>query len=144
MALSFARYAAQCGSRSFHRLQICFIASHSAKAPDETGVHVAQNRIARLRDAAFAQQGGRCWYCGYRMVPASTIGTPKGRFACTAEHLVPNSEGGTDTGDNIKSACLFCNQTRHKMRIVLTPEAYRQHVRKRLAKGKWHPGVAQA
>lgn len=113
--------------------------SHSAKAPDETGVHVAPNRIAKLRDAAFAQQRGRCWYCGYQMVPASTVGAPKGRFACTAEHLVPRSEGGPDTSQNIKAACWFCNVTRHKMRMVLTPEAYRLHVRERLAKGKWHP-----
>ena len=62
-----------------------------------------------------------------------------GRFTCTAEHLTPQSEGGSDTADNIRAACWFCNRTRHRMKVVLTPSDYQEYVRKRLAKGKWHP-----
>jgi hypothetical protein len=48
-------------------------------------------------------------------------------------------DGGKDTKENLVAACEFCNQTRHKMRTVLSPTAYRQHVRRRIAAGKWHP-----
>jgi hypothetical protein len=62
-----------------------------------------------------------------------------GRFLCTAEHLKPQVEGGQDTQENVVAACKFCNQTRHKMRNVLLPTAYRRHVRRRIAAKKWHP-----
>jgi hypothetical protein len=33
-------------------------------------------------------------------------------FACTAEHLVPQSQGGTDDPQNIAAACKLCNNSR--------------------------------
>ena len=64
------------------------------------------------------------------------------RFMCTAEHLLPRSQGGKDRASNIKAACLFCNQTRHRTKAPKTPQRHRQHVQQRLRKGKWHPQTA--
>jgi hypothetical protein len=33
-------------------------------------------------------------------------------FACTAEHLLPQSQGGTDDPQNIAAACKLCNNSR--------------------------------
>lgn len=113
--------------------------SHSAKAHDETGVRMPKNKIAKLRDVAFTLQDGRCWYCGFPMVKSAGANGHMHRFTCTAEYLVPKSEGGADASCNIKAVCLFCNRTRHRMALVLCPTAYRKYVRSRLDKGRWHP-----
>lgn len=138
MALSFARlYGPMREQVTTPAANLFHCPGTSAWAPDETGVHMSQNKIAKLRDAAFVCQNGQCIYCGCQMVKASA---PRGSMqsACTAEHLIPKSEGGGNTAVNIKAACRYCNHTRHKMNPVLSPEAYRHHVRRRLAKGKWH------
>ncbi|WP_072866627.1 HNH endonuclease [Devosia limi] len=103
---------------------------------------MAKNKIIKLRDAAFILQNGQCFYCGCQMVKASA---PRGSMqsACTAEHMIPKSEGGASSSVNIKAACRYCNHTRHKMKPVLSPEAYRNHVRRRLAEGKWRPHSAR-
>jgi hypothetical protein len=59
---------------------------------------------------------------------------------CTAEHLIAKSEGGTDTASNIAAACMFCNQARHKAKHPLSPEDYRNHVQRRIRRGRWHQG----
>jgi hypothetical protein len=47
---------------------------------------------------------------------------------CTAEHLKPRSEGGTDAANNIVAACLYCNRSRHQARVPLESERFRQRV----------------
>ncbi|WP_370315223.1 HNH endonuclease signature motif containing protein [Roseivivax marinus] len=59
---------------------------------------------------------------------------------CTAEHLQARSDGGKDTFDNIVAACWFCNTRRHNQKVPLEPEAYRQHVRRRMSAGRWLAG----
>ncbi|MFL6628408.1 MAG: HNH endonuclease signature motif containing protein [Vitreoscilla sp.] len=67
-----------------------------------------------------------------------------GRLECTAEHLVPRCEGGTDGPENIVAACAHCNHTRHKRRRPPAPTQYREAVRMRVARGRWHsPWVFQ-
>jgi hypothetical protein len=61
-----------------------------------------------------------------------------GLMQATAEHLVPQSVGGSNTVGNVVAACLFCNRTRHKAKFALLPEKYRARVIQRLAKGRWH------
>lgn len=91
-------------------------------------------------------QAGRCYYCGLPMWDDALNDCPpaecrRGRqpkpLRCTAEHLLPRSEGGTDRAENIVAACLFCNRTRHRAKRPRSPEAHRAHVRRRMAKGRW-------
>ncbi|MBF0680102.1 MAG: HNH endonuclease [Devosia sp.] len=96
-------------------------------------------KISRIRQAAFHTQGGLCWYCGRPMFTEIIPKSSTRRWLCTAEHLRPRSEGGADNQSNIRAVCLFCNQTRHRMKQVLEPDVYRAYVRRRMAKGKWHP-----
>jgi 5-methylcytosine-specific restriction endonuclease McrA len=105
----------------------------------------------RLR--AFNAQAGRCYYCGYPMWVADpqafaainriTIGQAR-RFQCTAEHLIARCDGGPDAGDNIVAACRHCNLTRHRSPHPLTHRRYRDRVRRRLARGKWHPAALRS
>jgi 5-methylcytosine-specific restriction endonuclease McrA len=109
--------------------------------------------IAKSRYKAFAAQGGQCYYCGLFMwlyVPQELtepfgLSEPQALLLqCTAEHLVPQCEGGRDVPENIVAACAHCNQTRHRRAKPPTPEVYLEQVRRRVALGKWHPnGVAR-
>src|SRR3546814_19860548 len=56
----------------------------------------------------------------------------------TAEHLIPRSKGGSDRRVNIVAACLFCNSHRHRAKLALDAEAFREKVISRMAGGKWH------
>ncbi|QKD19414.1 HNH endonuclease [Mesorhizobium sp. NZP2077] len=106
------------------------------------------NKLAKLKILRANKQNWRCFYCDYLMWQgdptrfAARYSLPGGflnRFQCTAEHMQPRENGGEDRHENIVAACKFCNQTRHRMSEVLTPAAYRQHVRKRVRAGGWHP-----
>lgn len=106
------------------------------------------NKLAKLRTLHANQQNWRCFYCRYLMWQGdqtlfaarhSLLAGSLNRFQCTAEHMQPRMNGGEDRPENIVAACKFCNQTRHQMREVLSPAAFRQHVRKRTRTGKWHP-----
>ncbi|MDZ7839631.1 MAG: HNH endonuclease signature motif containing protein [Gammaproteobacteria bacterium] len=100
------------------------------------------------RLAAFHRQDGCCFYCNVQMwiddpaIFAAKNGlklTAVSRFQCTAEHLVARQDGGRNTQDNIVAACRFCNNTRHRVPIPPEPDAYRQHVIRRMRSGRWHP-----
>ncbi len=61
--------------------------------PDQTArVIIAQLAPRRLRDNIF----GPCVYCGSWV-------------AGTIDHVIPQVQGGTDSADNLVSACLNCN-----------------------------------
>lgn len=105
--------------------------------------------LASARARAFAEQQGRCCYCGF---PVWISDQPAfagrhglslrqaARFRCTAEHRIARGEGGR-SGDNIAAACLFCNGARHRHRPAAAPSfaAFQCHVRKRVARNRWHP-----
>jgi 5-methylcytosine-specific restriction endonuclease McrA len=59
-------------------------------------------------------------------------------FRCTGEHLIPHSSGGKCNAGNIVAACKFCNQARHRRKVVKTPKEFRKFVRSRLAKRRWN------
>jgi 5-methylcytosine-specific restriction endonuclease McrA len=103
------------------------------------------NRIPSLRRQAFNRQGGFCYYCDVRMWLNSPeeLDLPKGsaaasRLQCTAEHLVPRSDGGRELATNIVAACAHCNHTRHRQKRPPEPPQYRAKVRGRVAQGGWH------
>lgn len=103
--------------------------------------------LIKSRSTAFERQGGRCYYCDFPVWRGSieqfarlhgiTLGQAR-QFQCTAEHLLARQDGGGDERGNIVAACLVCNQRRHKRKLDLGHEIYREFVRWRLSKGKWH------
>ncbi len=63
-----------------------------------------------MREAAYARQGGLCYWCEQPMlldVPANHS------RACTADHLLFRAKGGRTRIDNIVAACRRCNNNRH-------------------------------
>lgn len=110
-------------------------------------------KLKRLRTQAFHEQGGRCYYCGLPMwlyTPPSLAAVGGRKYLvspalhCTAEHLLAKCDGGPDRGDNIAAACEFCNRRRHRRKCAMSAESFRERVRKRMAKGGWHPKPAHA
>ena len=103
--------------------------------------------LIRPRTRAYNRQSGRCFYCGVLMWLKDAV-----KFAfqynlspnqarllqCTGEHLTAHSEGGAASQDNIVAACWYCNIHRHRPENPLIPGRYREHVRRRVAKGHWH------
>lgn len=108
--------------------------------------------LKKIRKNKMREQQGRCHYCGLPMWDDDhelNAGGGRGRrppaeLRCTAEHLQPRSEGGTDVDANIVAACCYCNQARHKRKRPRTPEAHRDHIRRRMAKGKWLAALAMS
>jgi len=104
------------------------------------------SRIQALRRQAFEHQNGQCFYCSVAMWLITPFELPGcssersgySRLKCTAEHLVPRSEGGNDSADNIVAACEHCNATRHKRKRPPAPAAYREEVVRRVKRGAWH------
>lgn len=103
--------------------------------------------LKQLRSRAFKRQHGSCFYCGLPMWLASPDEIDVHglrpcmavRMRCTAEHLVARMDGGLDLPGNIVAACWTCNVRRHRRRNPPTPEAHRDRVHIRIARGKWHP-----
>lgn len=101
--------------------------------------------LKNIRVKKMIAQGGCCYYCGLSMWDeAAAAGQrdhlrtkPLKNLRCTAEHLQSRCEGGGDTADNIVAACYFCNIHRHRRKRPLSPEAYRHHVQRRMAAGRW-------
>lgn len=62
-------------------------------------------------------------------------------FKCTGEHLIAHCEGGPANQSNIVAACWFCNSKRHQRKIAIGLKQYKNHVLKRLKKGKWNIGM---
>jgi hypothetical protein len=104
-----------------------------------------RNQVSDLRRRAYDAQAGLCFYCQFPMwisdprdfarrwaIPISAVH----RFRCTAEHLVPVSQGGRTEPGNIIAAYWFCNQTRHRSREVRTPARYVEHVSRGVAAGR--------
>lgn len=60
----------------------------------------------------FNRDGLRCQYCG--------LSAPEGaKLRC--DHIIPHSRGGTDTADNLVTACDRCNGSKHAN--SLSPES---------------------
>lgn len=105
-------------------------------------------RLIALRRTAAHAQSNRCHYCQlpvWEGDPSSFMeqyGVSRRQahlFRCTAEHLLPKSEKGKETRQNIVAACWRCNQTRHRASVPLSPDVYKGYVEGRLRRGKWLP-----
>lgn len=102
--------------------------------------------IKNIRKKKMIAQEGKCYYCNLPMwdnvsVTAQSLQcgakAPLKALRCTAEHLQPRSEGGMNTVENIVAACLYCNSSRHRRKLPLSPTMHRRHVQKRMAEGRW-------
>lgn len=61
--------------------------------------NVKENRIK-----VYERDGYKCRYCGKQLT----------RFTCTLDHVTPVAERGTNSFDNLVTACLECNSRKHK------------------------------
>lgn len=109
--------------------------------------------IKNLRERAYMAQQGCCFYCSISMwlhvpeevaAPFDLTTSSVACLQCTAEHLVPKSEGGRDTEANVVAACLHCNRTRHRLKVPPSPIQYREHIQRRIVRGGWHPSMLRA
>ena len=102
--------------------------------------------VREIRARKMAEQNGLCFYCARPMwqkdpeafgwvFGVATRAVPQ--LQCTAEHLLARRDGGGNGEANIVAACLFCNRARHKASRPRAPDAYRCHVTRRLAAGRW-------
>ncbi len=71
------------------------------KPVDETR-EVDFYNIAENRLKVFERDGYKCKYCAKQLT----------RFSATLDHIQPVSKGGTNTMDNLVTACLHCNSSR--------------------------------
>lgn len=110
-------------------------------------------KLAKLRIRSAVAQQGCCYYCGLKMIdpavpqcitPADVRPRWRKFLMCTAEHLRARRDGGGDVASNVVAACAWCNSRRHLGREDRAPDpfAYRDRVRKLMAKQRWHPTVA--
>lgn len=107
-----------------------------------------KNHLQTLRLKAFERQEHRCYYCGFLMWEEEPVSfalkhkitvQQAQRFRSTAEHLIARQDGGKDMAENIVSACLFCNQTRHRLKPAPEPEMHKKGIIKQLVHHGWHP-----
>lgn len=103
--------------------------------------------LKNIRKLKAKAQGGRCYYCKHpcwasdprNFARKHRLTVSQAKWFCqTAEHLVPVSEGGDDTLENIVMACDYCNSRRHRCRSPLHASLYLRKVRERVARGRWH------
>jgi hypothetical protein len=66
----------------------------SASEQEADFYNVRENRLK-----IFERDNYRCVYCGKQLT----------RFTATLDHITPVSEGGDNTAENLKTACLQCN-----------------------------------
>lgn len=110
------------------------------------------NKIRKLRHQAFVRQSGRCCYCTlpiWEGNPAEftaryCVSLRKAKYLlCTAEHLIAQKDGGSDTAQNVAAACSWCNHMRHFRRQdkAPSPEKYKNRVTQLIAKRQWHPAI---
>ena len=64
--------------------------------------------MAALFAQVFARDGGRCVYCGVAVRPRAR-GLHRAPDLATLDHLIPRSQGGRTTWENVATACAPCN-----------------------------------
>jgi 5-methylcytosine-specific restriction endonuclease McrA len=82
-------------------------------------------RFAPSRANIFQRDEHRCLYCGERL-PASWL---------TIDHVIPRTQGGKNTWDNLATACSVCNS----LKGGRTPEQASMRLRILPSKPAWQP-----
>jgi 5-methylcytosine-specific restriction endonuclease McrA len=89
-----------------------------------------RREVRFTRRNIFLRDRHRCQYCGTR--PA--------RQELTIDHVVPKSRGGTDSWDNLVTACVTCNVRKGDR----TPEEAGMHLLRRPGTPLWLPRLGTA
>lgn len=95
--------------------------SHSRKIVTLNGKQHYINPLKSHKEVLWVRQNGRCWICGEMMAKnpmKNRDGSHDGRHA-TIDHLIPQSQGGSDNVNNLALACYTCNCLRG--RNILKP-----------------------
>jgi hypothetical protein len=72
-----------------------------------------KGRVRKKRQVAADHQGGHCFWCDSEMLTYEEAGKDQNHsWLATAEHLVPKSQGGVNSRQNIVAACWKCNTAR--------------------------------
>ncbi len=66
-------------------------------------------RIQRLRDMVITEYGTTCWLC-HKPIDLALAYPHPGRIS--VDHVIPRSQGGTDSLANLRPAHLRCNEQR--------------------------------
>ena len=107
---------------------------------------MSKKSIIRARALAAKKQHFCCYYCGLEMwvtdldAFVAKFGVSKRQaeqVKCTAEHVIPRCEGGTNENQNIVAACWHCNRTRHARRQPISSSDYKRLVQRRMSRGRW-------
>lgn len=116
---------------------------------------MSTKRLRKLRQQAYKNQHGYCFYCSFPMwvedatsfAQVHEIPERLARYLkCTAEHLLARQDRGQDTAANVVAACVWCNRMRHRGRPsnAPNPERYMRDVTRHVALGRWHPVASSA
>ena len=81
-----------------------------------------RNRNSCFFEAIFARDRGLCVYCGVPVLRPG-LGLHRASDRATLDHLIPKSQGGALTENNVVLACQACNNERG----TLDAEAFRAH-----------------
>jgi hypothetical protein len=114
----------ECSERDFSQLGLSLAKGRALLA-------AAQSAVVSCQTLAWLATSEEL--CGGGLKPAAAA-----RLRCTAEHLVPRSEGGQDIAENIAAACAHCNGTRRKRKRPPEPTVYEKEVARRERRGFWH------
>lgn len=66
----------------------------------------------QTRDAVFGKVGGRCYYCGVKLLRKKIYSETDQRREFTIDHIIPRSGDGTDDIGNLAPCCRRCNSTK--------------------------------
>lgn len=75
----------------------------------------------QCRNDVYAKTGGRCWYCGIRLVLTENPTIPG---AACLDHATPKEQGGSNHPDNLLPSCRRCNSRKSRKTI----EEYRSYL----------------
>jgi HNH endonuclease len=95
-------------------------------ADDGRNVRIRATRTDPIsRAAVFDRDDWHCYLCGRVTIKGASSGNGRG---ASIDHIVPVSENGTDSSDNLRCACIRCNREKgsrclwDKLRLRVTPE----------------------
>lgn len=71
--------------------------------------HLDGTSIRRLASQVIAEYGATCWLCGK---PINLDADRRTRAGLTLDHVLPVSQGGADSLDNLRPAHKGCNSKR--------------------------------
>lgn len=85
--------------REYRRKRAAVVEKPQPSEAEADFYNVKENRIK-----VYERDEYKCRYCGKQLT----------RFTCTLDHVTPVAEGGTNSFDNLMTACLECNSRKHR------------------------------